>query len=119
MQELKSRIDKMVGKHRDDCLEAILTHFSRLAVVIGVMAGSGALVRYREVVLPEAPSFAGFMGLSLLLVSFGLLAWVAFSGWYKLVEMSSYSWSKHSAGALIMVLSILFVVAGVHAAFSN
>lgn len=52
---MKERIDNLARNHRDDLLEVVLSFFSRLGTVIGVMAGFGALIRFRGVVLPSAP----------------------------------------------------------------
>lgn len=116
---MKERVDNLVRNHRDDLLEVVLSFFGRLGTVIGVMAGLGALIRFREVVLPAAPGLVFLVAVLLLFVSFGLLVWVAFSGWYKLAEARGYSWGSHAIGLLIMVFSTFFVIAGLHAAITN
>lgn len=119
LTETKKRIDKMISSHRDDLLEIVLSFLGRLVTVIAVMVGLGALIRFREVVLPAAPEFVIVTGVLLSIGWFGLLVWVAISGWYKLAETRGYSWSTHAIGAVVMVFSIFFIIAGAHAAFAN
>ncbi|MBW0149544.1 hypothetical protein [Marinobacter arenosus] len=119
LTELKNRIDNMVGSHRDDLLEIVLSFLGRLATVIAVIVGIGALISYRDVVLPTAPDFILVSGVALVFGWFGLLVWVAISGWHKLAETRGYSWSTHAIGAVIMVFSMFFIIAGAHAAFVN
>ena len=78
---MKERIDNLVRNHRDDLLEVVLSFFGRLGTVIGVMAGLGALIRFREVVLPSAPGLVFVVAVLLLAAAFGGLVWVAFGGW--------------------------------------
>lgn len=115
---MKERIDNLVRSHREDLLDMVLSFLGKLATVIGLMAGAGALIRFRHLVLPSAPELASIVAILLMFVSFGLMLWVAFSGWHRLAEVKGYSWGSHMYGLLLMIFSILFSVAGFHAAIS-
>lgn len=111
-------IDSLLNKHNDKLLELVIIYIERLVASLALMGGSLAIIKFGNVISPS-PSFALIIGLLLFFLSFVLISWVSFGGWWQVVKIFGGNLITYASGAFFLVVSSFFVTAGAYAALAG
>jgi hypothetical protein len=110
------RIDNL-GKYRA-ALDGLISYLERLGICVAALAGSAAIIHFREQIFSIAPWFPAIIGAVALLGSFFLTVWVAADQYTRVPTGKSRFWSVLAAAA-VLVPSLLFVLGGLYAALKG
>lgn len=106
----------LIKPFQEEALSAVIGYASRLLVATAVMAGSFAMMGFRNQLVPGLPVVATFAGSGLMVASFVLLAWIAWNGLAAVLQNRATRLIERLLALIFFFgASVLFVIAGVYA----
>lgn len=111
----RNRFQRMVDNFNDRSLDEIIKHLDRLGISTAFIAGSAAVAKYSDKVLPVCPVAVKIAAVILVFVGLFLIVWVGFGAWVGFAKMESSRLRGHFGGLLFFLVSVLIGVGGVFA----